>query len=116
MLNSFLFDQDNPYILVKGTISISPVPPPAANPNNNDKEVVFKNCVPYNNSISEIKNTNIDHAKYIEIVIPTYSLIESSYNYSRTLESSWQYYRDKPSLDDGNVFAYFSSANNNSAL
>ena len=29
------------YILVKGTISIAPVPPPAANPNNNDKEVAL---------------------------------------------------------------------------
>ena len=102
--------------IVKGTISISPVPPPASNPSNNDKEVVFKNCVPFNNSISEIKNTNIDHAKYIEIVIPTYSLIESSYNYSRTLESLWQYYRDAPSLDDDDIFAYFPAANNDSAL
>ena len=30
------------YILVKGTITIAPVPQPAVNPNNNNKEVVFK--------------------------------------------------------------------------
>ena len=31
------------HTLVKGTISIAPVPPPAVNANNNNKEVVFKN-------------------------------------------------------------------------
>ena len=47
MLRSSLCDYSNVYILVKGTTTIAPVPPPAANPNNNDKEVVFKNYVPF---------------------------------------------------------------------
>ena len=40
-LKSSLYDYSDTCKLVKGTISISPVPTPAANPNNNDKEVVL---------------------------------------------------------------------------
>ena len=50
------------YILVKGTIRIAPVSPSAVYPNNNDKEVVFKNRAPFNDCISEIDNTQIDNA------------------------------------------------------
>ena len=32
--------------------------------------------------------------------MPMYSLIEYSYNYSKTPGSLWQYYRDKPDLDN----------------
>ena len=42
MLNSILYDYSDAYIIVKGTRSIAPVPPPAVNPNNTDKEVVSK--------------------------------------------------------------------------
>ena len=63
MLRSSLCDYSDAYILVKGTITITPVPPPAVNPNNNDKEVVFKNCAPFNDCTSEINNAQIDNAK-----------------------------------------------------
>ena len=46
-LKSSLCDYNDAYILVKGTIAIAPVPPTAANPNNNDKNVVFKNKAPF---------------------------------------------------------------------
>ena len=38
MLDSSLCHYIDAYVLVKGAISIAPVPPPAANPNNNDKK------------------------------------------------------------------------------
>ena len=41
MLRSSLCDYSDAYVLVKGTIIIAPVPPPAANPNNNDKKSVI---------------------------------------------------------------------------
>ena len=41
---SSLCDYSDAYRLVKGTIMIAPVPSLAANPNNNDKEMLFKNC------------------------------------------------------------------------
>ena len=53
MLKSSLGDYDDAYILVKGTIKITPVPSPAANPNNNDKEVVCKSCAPFTDCISK---------------------------------------------------------------
>ena len=60
MLRSSLCDYSDAYILVKETITIAPVQPPGANPNNNDKQVVFKNCASFTNCISEIKNTQIE--------------------------------------------------------
>ena len=45
MLKSSLCDYSDAYILFKGTITIAPVPPAAANPNNNDKEVVLENLL-----------------------------------------------------------------------
>ena len=49
-----------------------------------DKGVVFKNCAPFTNCISEINNTQVDNAKDIDIVMPMYNLIEYSDNYAKT--------------------------------
>ena len=58
------FDYSDAYILVKGIISIEAQA--GDNPNNGDKVIiVFKNCVPFTDCISEINNTYIDDAKYI---------------------------------------------------
>ena len=40
----------DPYILFKGTTTIAAVPPPGVDPDNNNKEVAFKNCVPFTNA------------------------------------------------------------------
>ena len=53
-----------------------------------DKEVIFKNCAPFINCKTEINNREIDHAKYIDIVMPMYNLIEYSDDYSKTSRSS----------------------------
>ena len=45
------------------------------------KKVIFKNCTPFTNCISEINNTLVDNAKDIDIVMPMYNLIEYSDNY-----------------------------------
>ena len=42
-------------ILVKGPISAEPQA--GGNPNNNEKEVVFKNCAPFTDWISETNKT-----------------------------------------------------------
>ena len=76
MLKSSLYDYSDAYKLVKGTLTIAPVPPLAVNLNNNGKEVVFKNYAPFTNSVSEINNTQIDTAKGIDVVMPMYNLIE----------------------------------------
>ena len=58
------------------------------------KGVIFKNCVRFTKCISRINNTNSDNAQDIGIVMPMYTLIEHSDNYSKTSVSLWQYYKD----------------------
>ena len=69
------------------------------NQNNEDKEVVFKNCAPFTDCASEMDNTKIDNAKAIDVVIPVHNLIEYSNNYSET-GNLQQYYRDEPTLNN----------------
>ena len=76
MLKSSLCDYSDAYIVVKGTISVV---------NTADAEVIFKNCAPFTDYISEINKTKIYNAKDIDVVMPMYNLIEHSYNYSKTL-------------------------------
>ena len=97
MLKSSLCDYSDAYILVKGTITITRAGDNAAarQADERDKGVVFKNCVPFTNCISEINNTQVDNAKDIDIVMPMYNLIEYSDNYVKTSGSLWQYYRDE---------------------
>ena len=92
MLRSSLFDYSNAYIVVKGTTSIEKST--EANTNNSDKEVVFKNYALFTDCISEINNTEIDKAKYIDVIMPMSYLIEYGNNYSKTSRGLWQYYRD----------------------
>ena len=102
MLKSSLCDYSDAYILVKGTITINGRGADAAarQADERDKGVSFKNCAPFINWISEINNTQIDNAKGIDIVMPMYSLIEYSDNYTKTSGSLWQYFRDTP---DNNI-------------
>ena len=36
---------------------------------------MFKNCARFTDCISEINNTQVDNAKYTDIVMPMYNLI-----------------------------------------
>ena len=72
------------YILVKGNITVNNSTADGAPANYTNKKVIFKNCAPFTNCISKINNTQIDNAEYIDIVMPMYSLIEYSDNYSKT--------------------------------
>ena len=87
MLKSSLCNYCDAYILVKGTIAVSNTA--AAGANNTNKKVIFKNCAPFTNCISEVNNTQIDNAKDIDIVMPMYNLIEYSDNYAKTTGSLW---------------------------
>ena len=96
MLKSSLCDYSDAYILVKGTISINNTAAQGAAANNTNKKVIFENCAPFTNCLSEINNTRIDNAKDIDIVMPMYNLIEYSDNYAKTTGSLWQYCKDIP--------------------
>ena len=102
MLKSSLCDYSDAYILVKGTISVNNTAAAGAAANNTNKKVVFKNCAPFTNCISEINNTQIDNAKDIDIVMPMYNLIEYSDNYAKTIGSLWQYCKDVPARNANN--------------
>ena len=101
MLKSSLCDYSDAYILVKGTISGNNTAAQGAAANNTNKKVIFKNCVPFTNCISEINNTQIDNAKDIDVVMPMYNLIECSDNYAKTTGSLWQYSKYDGTKDDG---------------
>ena len=75
MLRSNLCDFNNVYIVGKGTITVT-------NPDNNvyDKELAFKNNVPFVSCISKINNTLIDNAEDLDVVMPMYNLLEYSKN------------------------------------
>ena len=71
-----------------------------------NKGVISKNCATFINCKSEINNTEIDNAKDIDLVMPMYTLIKHSDNYSKTSGSLWQYCKDEPNdkLTDSESF------------
>ena len=89
MLKSSLCDYSDAYILVKRAITVDNTAAADADVNNTIKKVIFKNCAPFTNCISEINNTQLDNAKDIDIVRSMYNLIEHSDNYSKTSGSLW---------------------------
>ena len=103
MLKSSLCDYSHAYVDVKGTITVNNTPAADANANNTNKKVIFKNCAPFTNCITEINNTDIDNAKDIDIVMPMYNLIEYSDNYSKTSGSLWQYTKDIPAVNNNAI-------------
>ena len=111
MLKSSLCDYSDAYILVKGTISVNNTAAQGAAANNTNKKVIFKNCAPFTNRISEINNKQIDNAKDIDIVMPMYNLIEYSDIYTKTTGSLWQYCKDIPALNNNDEITHFPDGN-----
>ena len=111
MLKSSLCDYSDGYILVKGTISVNNTAAAGAAANNTNEKVIFKNCAPFTNCISEINNTQVDNAKDIDILMPMYNLIEYSDNYARTTGSLWQYCKDIPALNANDEIIIFAEGN-----
>ena len=80
-------DYFDAYILVTGNI--------IATPNNAVTQVAFKNCAPFEDSGTEINDTFVDYANFVNITMPMYNLIEYSDNYSDTSRSLWDFKRDE---------------------
>ena len=87
MLRSSLCDYSDAYILVKGNKTVNNTAAADADSNNANKKVMFKNCAPFTDCISQTNNTQVDNAKDIDIIMPMYNLIEYSDNYSKTFGS-----------------------------
>ena len=59
---------------------------------------------PFTDCRSETNNTQVDNAKYIDIVMAIFNLIEWSNNYSKTSGSLWQYFKDVN--NNGDIFDF----------
>ena len=94
MLKSSLCDYSDAYILVKGTITVSNTAAQGAAANNTNKKVIFKN-----------------NAKYIDIAMSMYNVIEYSDNYAKTTGSLWQYCKDIPARNANNKITAFDANN-----
>ena len=88
MLKSSLCDYSDAYIIVSGIIKTD-----GAGADNNakrldeiNKRVILKKHLftPFIHCISKINNIQIDNAKYLDVVIPMYNLIQYSNNYLKT--------------------------------
>ena len=99
MIRSSLCDYSDVCILVKGTIKVENIGTAVA-PNNRNKKVIFKNCPPFTDWISEINNKEIDHTKNINVVMLVHNLIKYSDNYLKSYGKLWQYYRGEPFIND----------------
>ena len=111
MLRSSLCDYSDAYILVKGNVTVKNTADDGADANNTNKNVIFKNCAPFTNSISKINNTQIDNDEYIDIVMQMYKLIKYSDNYSKISGSLWQYCKNIPAVDDDGDIVIFDRTN-----
>ena len=111
LLRSGLYDYSDAYIHVKGNITVNNTAADGAAANNTNKKVIFKNCAPFTSCISKTNNTQIDNAEYIDIVMPMYSLIEYSNNYSKTSASLWQYCKEIPAINNDEDIVDFNGAN-----
>ena len=80
MLRSSLCDYSDKYILFSKTIKVAGAgaDDAAKRLDERNKGVIFKNCAPFNDRISGINNTNIDHARDLDLVMPMYNFIEYS--------------------------------------
>ena len=74
MIKSSLCDYSDAYILATGTIAVNNTAAADADAKNTNIKVVFRNCAPFTNCISEINNTQVDNAKDIDTVMPMYNL------------------------------------------
>ena len=107
MLKSSSCDYRDAYILVKGTVTVPYTAAADADGNNANEKVIFKNCAPFVNCISELNNTQVDNAKDIDIVTPMYNLIEYNDNYSKRSGSLRQYCKDIPTANKiGELFEF----------
>ena len=115
MIRSNLCSYSDAYILVKGTITVPNMAATSAAVNHTNKKVIFTNCAPFIDCITELNNTQVEDAQNIDVVMPMYNLIEYSDAHSKLSGSLWEHYRDKPALDVNSELIEFPANNNNSA-
>ena len=111
MLKSSLCDYSDAYILFKGTIAFADTSTAGAAANDTNQKVIFKNCAPFTNCISQMNNTTVDNSKDIDIIMSICNLIEYSDNHSKTSGSFWQYCKDTSTVNNKGNIVNFNGAN-----
>ena len=86
------------YTLVKGDITVVRVGATnAARPAGQaDKQRIIKNSTSFTDCITKINNTQVGNWKDANVLMPMYSLIEYSNNYSKTFRNLYHFCRDVP--------------------
>ena len=97
VLKPNLWDYAEACNLVDGTIR-------AANAVNATR-LALKNCAPFTKCNLEINDEHVDTAENLDIVMPMYNLIEYSDNYQDSSATLYQYKRDEPPDNNGNLTA-----------
>ena len=75
-IESYLCDYSDAYIIVTGNIAVEV--------GDDNTKAVFKNCTPFRKCKTEMNDTFVEEAEFIDIAMPMYNLIEYSNNYSDT--------------------------------
>ena len=86
MLKSILCDCSDAYIAVKGKIQNDDASANDGDANNTNKKVIFKNCAPFSDCISEINNSQLDN-------------------------ELWQYCKDIPAVNNNGDIVDFNGPN-----
>ena len=96
-LESSLCDYSDAYILVMGNIAVkrTNAADTADTALGAVTQVAFKNCAPFKDCGTEISDTFVDYADFINTAMPMYNLIEYSDSYSDTSGSLWDFKRDE---------------------
>ena len=105
-IESSLCDYSDTYILVIGNITVTG--------GNAKTKVEFKNCAPFKKCRTDINETFVDDADFINIAMPIYNLIEYSNNYSDTSGSLWQFKRDEQTINKNGGFINLTTENSSS--
>ena len=86
-LQSSPCDYSDASILVTGDITVTG--------GNTNTKVAIKNCAPFEKCRTEINDTFVDEADFINIAMPMHNLIEYIDNYCDTSGSLWQFTREE---------------------
>ena len=114
MLKSNLCKYSDAYILVSGTITVvgagaeNTARAAARVADRNNKQAIFENCASFVDCRTETNNTQVDNAKYLDVVMSMYNLIEYSNNYSKTCGSLYQFCIHEPNnnITDSESFKF----------
>ena len=113
MLKPSLCDYRDAYILVRGNIAVDNTGADGDTANNTNKKIILTNPfnLPFTDWISEANNTQKDNAKYIDIVMSIYNLIEYIDNSSQKFRSLWHYCKDIPAVNNNADIVDFNGTN-----